>query len=212
MKFILLLICFTVNSCFSQTDSIEIQDQRLSVKISPLSFITLYTGPCAKLSLEYKVKNNIAFQNEFGLFFYSSTGWETKFEVKRYFDYPGITAGNYFALEGFYKYQTYTTPNIADTTDPYEDDVILAPFDVTKKVQSFTFKYGWLNVFKYGFLVDAYCGLGIRFQQTKNSLSVEDNANIPATSDYGPNLIMDQARNRIYPNLLVGVKIGFRIR
>jgi len=184
----------------------ETYDQRLSVKISPLSFITPYTGPCAKLSVEYK-PSHIAFQQEFGMFFYSSKGFETKSEVKYY-----THAEEYFSIEAFYKNQRYTTPDIIDTSDTYDQDyVILHPFDVWKNVGSLSFKYGTLKVFRYGFVTDIYCGIGIRVQQTHNSLSAEDNASMPPTSDYGPNLILDKARTLVYPNIVLGVKIGWRI-
>lgn len=209
-KFVFLLFIIS-NFSFGQ-NSVG-NDSKVSVKISPLSLIQPFVGPCAKLSIEYRVKNNIAFQNEIGIFFHSSSGFETRFEVKRYIEQPDKTIGNYFSMELFYKYQYYTTPYVIDTADPYEQNyLILEPFDVNKHVESLTFKYGQLNVFKYGFIIDAYCGLGIRFQQIKNSLSTDDNASLPPTSDYGPNLILDKARNTIYPNLLLGVKIGFRVK
>ena len=211
MRIIVVLFYLISISCFSQkaTDF----DNRMCIKVSPLSFITPYVGPCGKLSFEYKMKNNIAFQNEVGVFFYSSKGYEIKFEAKLYIDNSDFVHGRYFSVELFYKHQSYTTPLVVDTADPYEQNyIVLQPFDVNKNVESLTFKYGLLSVFKFGFITDVFCGLGIRFQQTRNSLSASDNENLPPTTDYGPNLILDKARNSIYPNIVMGVKIGFRIK
>jgi len=211
MRFIA-VICFLISvSCFGQKAANY--DNRVCVKISPLSCVTPYVGPCAKLSVEYKVKNRIAFQHEGGVFFYSSKGYETKFEVKRYIDQRTFVHGRYISVEFFYKYQSYTTPLFVDTADPYEQNyIVLQPFDVTKNCQSLSFKFGQLNVFKWGFITDVFCGIGIRFQQVRNSLSETTNSQLPPTSDYGPNLILDKARNSVYPNIVLGVKIGFRVK
>ncbi len=209
---IIAVVCYLIaGSCFSQkaTDF----DNRMCFKISPLSFIPAYVGPCAKLSVEYKVKDAIAFQHEVGVFFYSSKGYETKFEVKRYINKNDFVHGTYFSVEFFYKYQSYTTPLFVDTADPYEQNyIVLQPFEVNKNVESLSIKYGQLSVFKFGLITDVFCGIGIRFQQVRNSLSETDNEQLPPTSDYGPNLILDKARNTIYPNFVLGVKIGFRIK
>lgn len=206
MRFTVLyfLLCFTA---FGQ------YDQRLSLKISPLSFVTPYTGPIAKLSLEHKCRNNVALQYEGGLFFYQSRGGSVRVELKNYLGSGTETAGDYLSLEAFYKYQAYTTDKVVDTADPYEQNyIILDPFDVRKHAESLTVKYGNLRVLKCGFVVDVFCGLGIRFQQTRNSLSPDDNAAMPATSDYGPNLILNKAMNRILPNIVAGIKIGWRLK
>ena len=85
-------------------------------------------------------------------------------------------------------------------------------YTVKKNIETLSFKYGKVIQYKYGILLDIYCGIGIKFQQNKNSLSHEENANLPPLFDYDTNWILNREQNKIYPNLLAGIKIGYRFK
>lgn len=174
---------------------------RLLVKFSPLSLHVPYVGRSLRLGCEYKIKEHISLENEFGFFFDNSKGYLGKMELKFYSD--ALDQRNYFSGELYFKNQYYTT------SDSF--GLELREYNVTKNVECLTFKYGTVAVFKFGFLVDAYIGLGIRFQQNENTLTQYENDHMESTSDYGPNLILNRAGNRVYPNFTAGIKIGFRI-
>lgn len=211
MRLLLVVLLFLSTACFAQGDSLF--QYRLAVKVAPLSPFMPYYGNSIRAGVDYRVNEKVAIVPEAGFFFYNGTGVCGRLELRfyRWMDAYGSGA-DYFSGELFYKYQDYTVKAFVDTADPYEQNYIVAPeFNVTKNVECLTFKYGYQQLFRFGLVTDVFCGLGIRFQQTKNSLTPEENAWMEPTSDYGPNLILNQERNRIYPNLVVGVRLGWRI-
>lgn len=209
MKIALLLLLFFPFFAMAQRDT---ADTRLSVKLSPLSLLGAYVGPCARVSLEHRIHNSWAAQYDVGIFFYSTRGATIRTELKRYLNNEGRTSGKYLSAELQYKYQRYTTPKVSEH-DTIDGDVFeLDPFDVSKNVECLTFKFGNVVAWHSGLVLEVFCGLGIRFQQIRNSLSPYDNEHMPSTSDYGPNIILDRAGNYIRPNLVAGVKIGYSFR
>lgn len=209
MRHLLFFLLLSSVAAAQQHDSI---DSRLSVKLSPLSLPGVYVGPCARISLEHKLRSSWAAQYDAGVFFYSTKGMTFRAELKRYLNNAGRTSGKYLSAELQYKYQRYTTPAVSEH-DTIDGDVFdLDPFDVSKNVECLTFKFGNIKVWRSGFILEVFCGLGIRFQQVQNSLSAYDNEHMPSTSDYGPNIILDQAGNHVYPNLVAGVKVGYSFR
>lgn len=211
-----LLFLLVARISFGQSDSIPAS--KLIVKFAPLSLIPAYMGPSIRAGVEYRFKNPWAIYGELGSFFYNSKGLTGKLELKFYFSEtvfkkPARAVSNYFSTELYYKYQYYDTyDSIAPDLMDGEPGFPKTEYSVSKHIECFTIKYGALNVFNSGFVLDAFIGLGIRFKQAKNTLSPEDNVNMPSTSDYGPNLFINRAGNFIYPNFEAGIKIGWRIK
>lgn len=180
----------------------QIKQNRLFVKVIPTSLHVPYVGRSLRVSCEYRIKEYFSIENEFGFFFDNSKGYIAKFEFKYYFDKPN--EGLYCSGELYYKNQNYST------SDNFGNE--LKEYTVNKNIECLTIKWGNLRVFKYGFIVEPYAGIGIRFQQNRNSLSATDNLSMEATTDYGPNIILNQARNRVYPNITAGIKVGLRLK
>lgn len=197
-----LIICFVVliNHCFGQNDSTNVN--RFSIKSCATSFHVPFVGRSARISFEYKIRPYYSIEHEIGLFFDNSTGYMFRTDVKKYL--KSNNDGTYMAIDVFHKYQTYSN---SDTIVG-----VLKKYDVKKYVETLSFKYGRVITFKFGLLLDFYCGLGVKFQQNTNSLSTEDNANLPPLHDYNTNWILNKAQNRVYPNLLAGLKIGYRFK
>jgi hypothetical protein len=65
-------------------------------------------------------------------------------------------------------------------------------------------------VYKSGLTIDLFAGAGIRLRQGCNNLSKDEN--IKSSSDYGPNVFTNYAGRMIFPNVDIGVKIGFGMK
>jgi hypothetical protein len=192
----------------------SVVDSRICVKIAPLSLLGIYVGPSIRAGVEYRVKENWSIYNELGCFFKYTQGALAKIEIKHYLTFSNRNVGNYVSAELYYKYQQYqATDTIAKINQAnlqitrYEKN-----YSVTKHVECLTIKYGVMNVCKFGIVIDAFVGLGVRLKQGSNTLTDDENQNIKHSSDYGPNVITNQAGFKVYPNFDAGVKIGYRIK
>jgi hypothetical protein len=204
MKQLLFFFSFFIISLssFSQEDAFN--ESRFSAKLLPMAFYPGYAGPSVRMSVEYKLKNNISLENEAGLFFYFSKGYSAALELKYYTNGYNLVEGRYFSAALFYKNQSY---NISDSIGTE-----LKSFQVNKTAECLTFKYGNLKVYDSGFIFDAFVGLGVRFLQNKNTLSAEENGEMRSIGEFGINRIVNKAGNKIYPNFVASIKIGWRIK
>ena len=188
-------------------------NSRVCVKIVPLSNLGIYVGPSFRAGVEYKIKNSISFYNEFGWFYVYGQGGLTKFEIKKYLNNSNLNVGDYFSAELFYKYQQFNTSDTigfitsSKTTTSYYKD-----YSVSKNVECLTIKYGNMTVYKYGFVVDLFVGLGVRLKQAYNTLTTDENNHIEHSSDYGPNVFVNEAGFKVYPNFDIGIKVGYNIK
>ena len=175
---------------------------KLAIKLCATSYHVPFVGRSARIGVEYRIKPFYSLEHELGFFFDNSTGYLFRTDVKKYF--KKYNDGTYLAIDLFHKYQTYSN------TDTILG--VLKSYTVRKNIETISLKYGQVVTFKFGLLLDFYCGLGVKFQQNKNSLSSEDNSNLPPLHDYNTNWILNRAQNRIYPNLMAGIKIGYRFK
>lgn len=192
----------------------SIINSKVCVKIAPLSILGIYTGPSIRAGIEYKIKDNWSLYNELGYFFLTTQGALTKLELKHYLTNSSENVGNYISGELYYKYQQYQATDSIGKIDlsnlqatKYEKN-----YSVNKHVECLTIKYGKMTVYKFGIVIDAFVGLGIRLRQGENTLTKDENEHIMHSSDYGPNVITNRAGFKVFPNLDAGVKIGYRIK
>jgi hypothetical protein len=184
---------------------------RLIFKVAPVSLLNGYDGPSARGGVEYKLKGNFNLYNELGYFFYN-TGVITKIELKKYM--TGMYAEscikssrNYISFEFVFKRQEYGTGDsifVQGGGHYYKD------FNVRKSVECLNVKVGTLMVYKGGLTIDLFMGAGLRLRQGCNNLN--KNENIQSSSDYGPNVFTNYAGRMIFPNVDIGVKIGFGMK
>lgn len=185
-------------------------DPKLCIKAAPLSLLGIYAGPSARLGVEFKLKDSWSLYHEIGYFFAYKPGVITKLELKHYFedqDEPDENSGGYLSGELYYKYQSFNASDSIQIAPEYEKN-----YSVSKHVECFTFKYGYMKVYPCGIVVDMFAGIGIRVKQAKNTLTAEENDHIAHSSDYGPNVFTNEAGNKVYPNIDLGVKVGYRFR
>ncbi len=185
-------------------------DPKLCVKFAPLSLLGIYAGPSIRLGAEFKVMDNWSLYHEFGYFFAYKHGALTKLELKHYFedqDEPDVNSGGYLSGELYYKYQYFDASDSIQIAPKYEKT-----YSVSKHVECFTLKYGYMKVYPCGIVVDLFAGIGIRVKQAKNTLTADENEHIEHSTDYGPNVFTNEAGNKVYPNIDLGVKVGYRFR
>lgn len=184
---------------------------RFIIKAAPLSLLNGYDGPSARLGVEYKLDQNLSLYNELGYFFIH-TGAIAKVELKSYLNELVAesctkSSREYVSLEFAFKRQEYRT---GDSIYVNQGKYYYKDFSVRKSVECLTVKVGTLFVYKNGMTVDLFMGAGIRMRQGCNDLNKEEN--IKSSSDYGPNVWTNYAGRGIFPNVDIGVKIGFGMK
>ncbi|MFI5151133.1 MAG: hypothetical protein ACHQRM_15480 [Bacteroidia bacterium] len=218
MKSSFLLFCMLLCS-FARGQKDSIFDSRFMLKFAPIALLEPFSGPCFRLGAEWKYKSNISAGIECGAYFpfpydpiwsYINSGFTTKLEMKYYRNKEQQCGGGYYSLELFYKYQAYPTSdsiNLTMTSHPYPRD-----YWVYKNITCLTFKWGKTMLWGKHLITDVYFGLGVRYHYAVNGLSAEENQHIKSSSDYGPNIMESMAGSIWYPNVDMGVKIGYRIK
>jgi len=192
-------------------------DSRYILKLAPLSLIDPYSGPSLRMGLEFKLKGNIAGYVECGGYFpqvssnyavAANNGLINKVELKYYTNKEGMCGGDYFSIELFNKYQSYTANDSFLTTKP----VYAKSYQVYKDVTCLTFKYGYTKQWRKHFVFDSFVGLGIRHHTSSNTLTTYENDHIESIGDYGLNVSENRAGSYWFPNIDFGVKVGYRFK
>ena len=192
----------------------SLTEPHVCIKVAPLSLLGIYTGPSIRGGIDFKIKDNWAIYHEYG-YFLGNRGVITKLEFKCYLsDEPKHSFGNYVSAELSYKYQSYSTSDSISKVDSGNNFITRydKEYTVTKHVECLTIKIGNMKVYRAGIVVDAFIGAGVRVKQAQNSLTSEENEHIQHSSDYGPNVFTNEAGFKVYPNIDIGVKIGYRIK
>lgn len=212
--FILLFSCYFFNA-IAQSDSLS--ENKLCLKIAPFSMIDSYNGSSLRLGFETKLKNNFATHIELGTFFPHSfinsfwfrnnKGLLFKAELKRYLNKKSITSGLYNSIELFYKYQLYNTSDSINISPNYYKD-----YTVNKNVYCASLKFGELIVYKSGFVIDISVGLGVRYKHANSTLSYQENENILGVGDNSTNILSNKAGKFVHPNVVFGIKFGYRLK
>lgn len=210
-----LLALFSV-SAYAQDEALP--DNKLLLTLAPLALVDLFDGASYRPGFEVKLKRNIAFAFQGGGYVnylqstkINPTGFVLKPSVKYYIDQQQRTSGRYVAIEYQYKNQGYDFRDsiaIADTR-------YYRQYGMRREVNCLSFKYGNLRNYGRYFVLEWYGGLGIRYMQSRSDLSaLEEDGVLPGRRVECPlqeNLIRITG-NRVYPNFLLGIKLGYRVR
>lgn len=210
MRTTILIIFLGLGINFYGQDTI---DNKLCFKLAPLSLIDPYSGSSIRIGTEYKLKGRTSLYNEIGTYFPSFNGLKNnngiilKTEFKFYFNHDAMTSGSYISGELFYKYQSFSTWDTIQIKPDYRQE-----YTVSKNVECFTIKFGAMEVYKNHLIFDFFIGAGVRVKQIKNTLTTDENNKIQSDGDYGTNLAIGMAGQSVYPNIDMGIKIGYRIK
>lgn len=209
-KIVVIFLLLLVLRSFGQ-DSI---DNKLCIKIAPLALLDIYSGMSPRIGVEYKLKRNISLYNEIGTYVPNQNsntnikGFLSKIELKAFLNRSGKTINHYISSEIFYKQQTYDSYDSISQNSSY----YLKNYSVSKKAACLTLKYGFLKVFKFNLVLDAFVGLGVRFKFVESTLTNYENSNIKPEGSYSANIALSKAGNFTLLNLDMGIKIGYRIK
>ncbi len=184
----------------------------ISITIAPLSLLDIYSGSSYRFGTEAKIIKNFSLFIEGGGYFKNFNGMENvkgfigKIEIKKYLNSRLKNVGNYISIEFSHKQQSYLLSDSITYFLTYEKN-----YDLTKTVNSFSIKYGLMGIEKSNFLVDIFLGIGVRFKNTNCSLTEYEMKNRIEYNDSQSQSLMNSCGEFIYPNFILGIKLGYRI-
>ena len=219
MKSILAIFLIIATNSYAQKDSL--QDCKTSIKISPLSIINLYDGPCLKLGVETKLIKNIAFYAECGGYIpvgYNHWWWKKeiqgfqfKTEIKAYLNNQGTTSGNYLSIEYYYKNENFGfwATIKKDTAKNLQD------YHLWKESSAFNLKFGNLSVKKGGkIIVEYFVGAGVWLNNGRDNLTDTERNNIVIGEGQGglAAALIRAVGQQTWLSVTAGLKIGLRTK
>jgi hypothetical protein len=214
---LLLLFMALLDSIHLSGQTPDTTNRNLLVKIAPIALLDPYSGSSIRLGAEHKIKNNKAIYLELGAFLPNSiynsksvknnAGFTIKSELKHYLYNQNCNSGVYCSFELNYKYQSYITSDSIQLQNTY-----LKTYPVKKHVFSALVNFGEIFIAKCGFIIDINVGLGIRYKNVKSSLNNHENDNVIKVGDYGTNIMANQSGSFFYPDINMGIRIGYCIK
>jgi hypothetical protein len=192
-------------------------DNNAIVTLSPLALADVFDGASIRLGTEIKLFRNISFAAEGGT--YVKYLKSTKINPKGYLIRPAVKyylnkqscSGKYIALEYQYKRQAYEMrDSIVIDISRFEKQ-----YEMRRTIHSVALKYGKLKNIGEKFLLDWYCGIGIRHIRSHSNLNKEEEDGILTGEDGDCPLQEDIIRltgTRIFPDFHLGIKLGLRLK
>ena len=216
--FIFLLFLSGTHVCFAQKDTILL-DNIFCLKTSPLAFIDPWGGYSYRIGAEFKIIDNTAFSIELGEYHgfgnkldlkIHPQGYIIRPEFKVYTNRYRLSTGPYISLDFFYKKINF---DFQDSIRLPSSPTFQKQYTIWKDIYSINGRIGFLNVHKKNFMLEWYFGAGVRIISGHNSLSSTENDNVLTGENHG-DLIGDGQRliHGIWPNLTIGLKIGYSFR
>ena len=222
----LLLLLFGHRAC-AQSD--EQFGHKLAVSISPLSLIDYSDGSSIRVSVDARVHNQFSFSAEAGTYtsmanYFSYRQNPRGFIIKPCLKFywrrkkqiadPGSEVNSrYLAIEYQYKQQSYQlTDSISlPVTGTYRKD-----YAATKSVNCISLKYGLLFTSPDSrFFYELYGGIGIRFSNASSTLTDDEYKGLLRGEGHHNSTVAGYSSremgNYVYPDLLLGVKVGLRV-
>lgn len=206
---LLIFLLFIAEIGVGQTNEIPVP--KLSIETAPLSLIDVYGGYSYRIGSEFKLHNNMSMYLEGGgylNFGTGTTGYILSVECKYYFK-SGNTERYYVSLEGEYKSQAFNWTDTVRLANPK----YVATFRIYKTVECINGGFGAILPISKRFFGDLYCGIGIRYKQATANISQQEynEMEVGKDDDYGLFGFMTEIGNFTYLNLMLGVKVGYRI-
>lgn len=217
----ILVLCACL--AYGQRDSLR--SNKFCIEIPPLSYIDVYSLPTYQVTAEMGLYRNFSLCIEGGGYFgingsgvFSSAGrisdvkgYMAKAEIKIYTNAKHISNGSYISLEGVYKKQSFNWQDSIHLTPPY-----LTTFRDYKNIYCLNIKIGRSEIDKSGIIFDEYFGLGVRFRNVNSTLTPQQVGALKYDDDsnYDSGLTGQEVipGKNVYPNIVLGFKIGYCIR
>ena len=203
---ILILFCFNVKA---QSDSIF--SNKYSVRLAPLSLIDFYNGSCYKVGLEIPLFNNTSITADYGGYFKNFnvwknyTGYNIDFGLKYYLKNQ-LYKGLYVSLNYFYKNQGFDYKDSIQASTTYYTE-----YRTQKHVTCVNLNIGIVKLYSKRFILDFFGGIGIRYKNVNSSLPIDVLRNGIEYSDSQSLYFLVTPGDFVYPNINIGLRIGYRI-
>jgi uncharacterized protein DUF3575 len=215
LKPILCVLLIYANSAVAQET--KERDNKIVITFAPLALADIFDGPSCRLGAELKVRRNISCAVEGGGYLkyvdvnkINTKGFLIKPTVKYYLNKNSRIGGRYLALEYMFKDQDYDFEDSMATGEIHFE----RQYAMKRTVNTLSVKYGDLINYGQYFILEWYAGIGVRHIRSKSALTKEEENMILSGSEYGCLLSEDFIRKTgtmVYPNFLIGLKIGLRI-
>ena len=211
------------------------QDNKLNIKICPLSLIDGMSFPTIQGGCEIKLSDKLSWYNELGFkyrdgiinlvpdtLFIKSSGLKFKSEIRYYlarltYDGKSSKAMNGFYIStNFFYIQDFHNSEIAYYHNKDSTVLFTDAFAVRKHVYGLNVTFGFQDTFSKHISIDLYAGIGIRFRKIHNSDMQYNPSNDSML--HAIDLNYQNIRDNIdtteglswVPNLTAGFRIGYQ--
>jgi len=211
----------------SQIIAAEEKNNKFLIKFCPLALIDAISFPTIQGGIEFKLSKNITWYNEIGIkylksyidnkdsSFIKSGGFKLKTEIRYYFERENNLSfdGYYFALNAFF-IKDHHNSEIGYRADSATTRI--DAFGVRKNVYGVNLVFGQQSTVAKRFLVDLYCGLGIRYRSIRTNNEEYNKATDEIISPIDLNIPSMRLEtdanggNSIVPNLTMGIRICYK--
>ena len=212
------LFLFSTIFVFGQDNKEKPLKEKISITLSPLSLIDIFDGSSLRIGAEKQLSKNVSAHFEPG--FYLGNVNVYKRNPKGFLYKVGINycinrdldedSFKYIGIEYQYKNQDYEyVDSFAVNTVRFEKQ-----YKMNRKMNCISLKYGVKYNSDGHFYSDMFLGLGVRFMNSTNNLSQQENDGLLSGEENGStqaDSILTPIGNYGTINFIFGFKIGYRI-
>jgi hypothetical protein len=207
LKFIFISLC----TCYAH--GTLAQYNNFNVRTAPFALLDVYSGSCLKVGLEFRVFGNNSMTLEGGSYLRNWNGMSNtkghilEVGIRHYFSQEQNSIGRYIAVSGSYKEQSFEYRDSIMTSNPY-----FTEYKTQKYVTCVNVNFGQSYIRKQRILFDVYAGLGIRIKNIQSTLSAEEFELAQRYGDSQSLYFMVTPGKFIWPNVNLGLRIGYIIK
>lgn len=216
MKRYILLFLLLTSSLWAQNDTYKF-DPKLAIHIAPLALVDFYDGTSARLTIDAKLYKNWYLGLEGGT--YTGGMSVIKINPSGYLIKPEIRfrvgqsegQNHYIGFEYQYKQQSY---DLRDSISVNDGPHFEKKYAMNRKMNCFTLKYTYQQEWGDHFIISCFFGLGVRFLDSRNNLTDEEDDGLLTAEENGSTMGRDFIRatgDFATINVTSGFKIGYII-
>ncbi|AEV97229.1 hypothetical protein A4D02_17310 [Niastella koreensis] len=194
-------------------------DNKFYVSLSPFALIDALDYPSLRISTDVKVYKHFSISVEGALYsllrtaFYKEnvTGFAIKPCIKYYFNRQKIMNGLFIALEYQYKQEHY---HLSDTIVSAGNGYYKT-YGMTRYINCVNIKMGEVENFRKRWILEWFAGIGIRYFNSFTDLSDQEYDGIIYNEKYAntsmTGIQVREVGHHTYPNITLGLKLGYRL-
>lgn len=188
------------------------QPGKLNLRFAPLALGDIYSGACIRGGAEIKVIENWSVSLEAGHYLNNFNGMKqikgilTDLMVRRYFSSLDSASQIYFSINYTFKKQSFNYHDSILTILPY-----FVGYQTRKLINCINLNIGYYKVLKKRILLDAYAGVGIRMKVVDSTLTDSEFDKAKEYNDSQSLYFMVTPGKFFWPNLNLGIRVGYVI-